>query len=148
MDQELTPGDAHHSGSAQVSPAAPANAYTPAPATPGAPFQDPDPSCLRAARVWREGRLLHDRVGVNEIVTLVHDPSVLVWVDLVAPTEAELVSLARRLSLPATAVEDALGPKSVPNWPGMTPTCASPSTPSCRSVRRPSTWKCRVSLLG
>ena len=114
MDQELTPGDAHDSGSAQVSPAAPANADTPAPATPVAPFQDPDPSCLRAARVWRDGRLLHDRVGVNEIVTLTHDPSVLVWVDLVAPTEAELASLARRLSLPATAVEDALGPKERP----------------------------------
>ena len=78
------------------------------------PAHEPFPACMRAARVWRDGHVLRDRITVDEIGPLVHDPDVLVWVDLVAPTEDELASLARRLSLPATAVEDALGPKERP----------------------------------
>ena len=65
-------------------------------------------------RAWRDGRLLRDHIPADEIGAVAHDPDVLLWVDIVAPTTAALTTFAGQLGLPPTAVEDALGPKERP----------------------------------
>lgn len=75
----------------------------------------PDADATRVScRAWRDGRLLHEHVPLEDVVDIAHDPDVLVWVDIVAPTAAGLSTFAGKLGLPATAVEDALGPKERP----------------------------------
>lgn len=65
-------------------------------------------------RAWREGRLVHERVPLKDVVAIAHDPDVLVWVDIIAPTPESLSGFAADFGLPQTAVEDALGPKERP----------------------------------
>lgn len=65
-------------------------------------------------RAWRGGRLVQERVPLAEVASIAHDPDVLVWVDIIAPTAEGLGGFAQQIGLPATAVEDALGPKERP----------------------------------
>ena len=60
------------------------------------------------SRIWRRGEQVDDDVTVEDLEAAVLDPETLTWVDLVAPTPAELDAVATRLGLRATAVEDAL----------------------------------------
>lgn len=75
----------------------------------------PDATATRVdGRAWRDGRMVHEHVAPEDVVGLAHDPDVLVWIDIVAPTAASLAIFADKLGLPPTAVEDALGPKERP----------------------------------
>lgn len=58
-------------------------------------------------RVWRNGEL-DDQFSLEALTECAHDPSVLVWADLVAPTHDALTELASMLDLNPWAVEDAL----------------------------------------
>ncbi|HRW19852.1 MAG TPA: magnesium transporter CorA family protein [Dermatophilaceae bacterium] len=66
------------------------------------------------SRVWRDGRLVADAIPISEISDRIADPSVLVWVDLLAPTRDELLTVAEELGLDPTAVEDVLEPHERP----------------------------------
>ena len=51
-------------------------------------------------RAWREGRLVHERVPLKDVVAIAHDPDVRVWVDIIAPTQKTVEALMS-LELPA-----------------------------------------------
>ncbi|MFT3876590.1 MAG: magnesium transporter CorA family protein [Propioniciclava sp.] len=61
-------------------------------------------------RTWRAGRPTDEPIGRDDFAAAIHDPDMLVWVDLVAPSAEGLASIADELGLPRTAVEDALAP--------------------------------------
>lgn len=67
-----------------------------------------------SSRTWRAGHLVDEHVDQDELAVAIDDPDTLLWVDLVAPSAAELAQLADNLGLPATAVEDALEPHERP----------------------------------
>lgn len=60
-------------------------------------------------RVYRDGVLVEEGFPVAEVSDHAHDPGVVVWVDLCAPSEEQLHELASELGLHELAVEDALG---------------------------------------
>lgn len=75
----------------------------------------PDATATRVdGRAWRDGHVVAEHVTPADVVGLAHDPDVLVWIDIVAPTPDSLAVLANELGLPPTAVEDAFGPKERP----------------------------------
>jgi magnesium transporter len=82
----------------------------------GGPGPQSIPS-LAASRAWRDGRLVDAEVTPGEIGATVADPDMLVWIDLLEPTVADLHAVVGSLGLPPTAVEDVLGrferPKAV-----------------------------------
>lgn len=61
-------------------------------------------------RTWSAGRPTDEPIGRENFAAAIHDPDMLVWVDLVAPSSQGLASIADELGLPGTAVEDALAP--------------------------------------
>ena len=63
---------------------------------------------------WRDGAVEDESVSLEELAGLAHDPSRLLWVDLVDPTAADMAVLAGHLGLPATTVEDVLAPHERP----------------------------------
>lgn len=69
---------------------------------------------LVSSRTWRQGVLTDDDVTPDELVVAARDADTLVWIDLLAPSATDLGEVADQLGLPATAVEDALGPKERP----------------------------------
>jgi magnesium transporter len=70
----------------------------------------PNHGALAASRVWRDGVLVDDDVTPDEMLTWAHDPTCLVWLDLLSPSFEGLSAIAQDLGLPPTAVEDALAP--------------------------------------
>ncbi len=70
----------------------------------------PEHGVLAHSRVWRDGVCVDDDVTPHEMLTLAEDPTSLVWLDLLRPSERGLTAIARDLKLPETAVEDALAP--------------------------------------
>lgn len=62
------------------------------------------------SRIWRDGVLRGEGVASDRIAQAAHDPDMLVWVDLLRPSSADLAELARDLGLPPTTPEDALAP--------------------------------------
>ena len=69
---------------------------------------------LVSSRTWRQGVLTDDDVTPDELAVAARDADTLVWIDLLAPSATDLGEVADQLGLPATAVEDALGPKERP----------------------------------
>ncbi len=71
------------------------------------------------SRIWRDGTLQDDDVTSEELDAAALDPETLTWIDLLAPTRAELDYVATRLHLRPTAIEDALSaherPKVTPH---------------------------------
>lgn len=66
------------------------------------------------SRVWRNAEVVAADIALDDLDGWLGDPEVLVWLDLVDPDEAELMSLARELSLDPLAVEDAVAPGERP----------------------------------
>lgn len=66
------------------------------------------------SRAYRGGRLVAQDFDLDEVAGLLADDDVTIWVDLLAPEEHELVTLADRLGLHELAVEDALSPHQRP----------------------------------
>lgn len=64
-------------------------------------------------RGWRDGESLHD-VPRSELGPLMKEPDGLVWIDMVDPSEADLVELSHRVNLSPTSIEDALAPYERP----------------------------------
>ncbi len=65
-------------------------------------------SAVRRTRLYRRGVLEREDFPVGEISGLVGHPDVVVWLDLLRPTEAELVKVGDELGLHELAVEDAV----------------------------------------
>lgn len=63
---------------------------------------------------WRDGLVEDDAVTLEELTAVAHDPSRLLWVDLIDPTRADLAALAEHLGLPETLVEDVRAPHERP----------------------------------
>lgn len=63
---------------------------------------------------WRNGSVEDESVSLDELAGLAQDPSRLLWVDLVDPTEADLTTLAAHLGLAETTIEDILAPHERP----------------------------------
>lgn len=59
-------------------------------------------------RVYRDGRVLHDDLPVDEVAQLIGRRRTTVWIDLTPDDEPALRSLAEQLDLHAVAVRDAL----------------------------------------
>ncbi|MDF0531437.1 magnesium transporter CorA family protein [Tsukamurella sp. 8F] len=57
---------------------------------------------------WQGGAQTHAPEGLDDVLGLVEDPDVLVWADLLDPTEEDLRPLADALRLDPHAIEDAL----------------------------------------
>ena len=74
------------------------------------PEEDPSISC----RVWRDGRLVGDRVRRSQIARALRDEDCLVWLDLVQPEREHLQWLVEEFGLWETEVEDALAPHERP----------------------------------
>lgn len=70
--------------------------------------------CVAQVLVWRDGEVVGRTALPEELAALIQDPHTLVWVDLVAPSPADLASLATQLSLGAASVEDATAPHERP----------------------------------
>jgi magnesium transporter len=71
-------------------------------------------ACPVRSMQWRDGRLVGQDVPWSDLAQVVADPDVLVWVDLLSPSDADLGALAREMDLGQTAVEDALAPHERP----------------------------------
>lgn len=65
-------------------------------------------------RAWRDGVCVASDVAEEGLKELIEDPSVLAWVDLVDPREADLIRVGQALGLSPGAVEDALAPLERP----------------------------------
>lgn len=65
---------------------------------------------------WRDGVLVRPTVAYEEADDLARDPSVVLWLDLVDPTPADMRTLADHLGLHATIVEDVLAPHERPKF--------------------------------
>lgn len=61
-------------------------------------------------RCYRDGDLVDEGFDISQVSEHLEDPTAVVWVDLLAPGEADLALLADELGLHALAVEDALTP--------------------------------------
>ncbi|MCA1781084.1 MAG: magnesium transporter CorA family protein [Dermatophilaceae bacterium] len=71
-------------------------------------------SCAMRGMAWRDGRLDDEAVSLEELSGLAHDPSRLLWVDLVAPTRADMAVLAEQLGLTQTTIDAVLAPHERP----------------------------------
>lgn len=71
-------------------------------------------SCLAHTRAYRDGRLVEQGFDVPLISDLLEEPSTVVWLDLLQPSEADLAVLVEELGLHPLAVEDALHPSQRP----------------------------------
>jgi len=78
--------------------------------TDAASTREPEDGILAHSRVWRDGVCVDDDVTPREMLDLAEDPTSLVWLDLLRPSEQGLAAIARDLGLPQIAVEDALAP--------------------------------------
>jgi magnesium transporter len=65
-------------------------------------------------RAWRSGRLEREDFDVDEVSDLVVQPDTVVWVDLCAPSPAQLDQVAAELGLHQLAVEDAMEARQRP----------------------------------
>jgi magnesium transporter len=63
---------------------------------------------MTRTRVYREGELRKEDFPVEDVSDFLAEPGTAVWVDLCAPSEAELAELADELGLHRLAVEDAV----------------------------------------
>jgi magnesium transporter len=63
---------------------------------------------MTRTRVYREGELRKEDFPVDDVSDFLAEPGTAVWVDLCAPSEAELAELADELGLHRLAVEDAV----------------------------------------
>jgi magnesium transporter len=67
------------------------------------------PSCPARVRLYRDGRLAEEELPLAEVPDrLAADGDVIIWIDLLQPSESDLERLARNLDLHPLAVEDAL----------------------------------------
>lgn len=73
-------------------------------------------ACAMRGMAWRDGRVEDESVSLEELAGLAHDPSRLLWVDLVDPSVEDMAVLAEHLGLPATTVEDVLAPHERPKF--------------------------------
>jgi magnesium transporter len=69
---------------------------------------------IARTRVYRHGQLERENFPVSEVSDYLDEPDVVVWVDLCAPTAADLELVATELGLHALAVEDAVQPRQRP----------------------------------
>jgi magnesium transporter len=58
-------------------------------------------------RIYRNGKLTNEAIGIESLATLTKDKSVVYWLDLVKPGESEINALATGLRLDSTHAEDA-----------------------------------------
>ena len=65
-------------------------------------------SCLAHTRAWHDGVLVEQGFDVPRISDLLAEPGLVVWLDLLQPSEADLAVLVDELGLHPLAVEDAL----------------------------------------
>ena len=65
---------------------------------------------------WRDGVLVHPNIAYEDADDLARDPSLLLWLDLVGPTAADMRTLAGHLGLHPTTVEDVLAPHERPKF--------------------------------
>ncbi|MDQ7804529.1 magnesium transporter CorA family protein [Amycolatopsis sp. A133] len=63
---------------------------------------------MTRTRVYRDGELQKEDFPVEDVSGFLAEPGTAVWVDLCAPTEADLTQLAGELGLHRLAVEDAV----------------------------------------
>ena len=76
-----------------------------------APMSEPDGVASRlTGMMWRDGHIVKEDIALGEIASLAHDPTCVVWVDLLNPAPADLASIVAELGLPPTATEDAIAP--------------------------------------
>lgn len=66
------------------------------------------PAGMTRTRVYRDGVLQKEDFPVEDVSEFLAEPGTTVWVDLCAPTEADLARLAGELGLHRLAVEDAV----------------------------------------
>jgi magnesium transporter len=71
-------------------------------------------TCAMRGMAWRDGVLVHATVADHEALDLARDPSLLLWIDVVDPSPADLALLADLLGLPSTTVEDIVAPNERP----------------------------------
>ncbi|MEY4492129.1 MAG: hypothetical protein RL085_540 [Actinomycetota bacterium] len=62
---------------------------------------------MRRSRIYRDGQLAESQFDLERISDLAHEKHTFYWVDLVAPTQAELDKIGDELGLSSFAVEDA-----------------------------------------
>ncbi|GAB3588721.1 magnesium transporter CorA family protein [Calidifontibacter terrae] len=58
-------------------------------------------------RVWRDGKLVAQEIDREDLLTAVHDPTALVWLDIADAVPADIEGLIDALDLTPTEVEDA-----------------------------------------
>jgi magnesium transporter len=63
---------------------------------------------MARTRVYRDGTLQAENFPVADVSTHLADPGATVWLDLCAPTEADLAAIGEELGLHELAVEDAV----------------------------------------
>jgi magnesium transporter len=63
---------------------------------------------------WRDGQVIDGSVTLDEIAGVANDETKLLWLDLTAPTEADMTRLAGHLGLSPTLVEDVMSPLERP----------------------------------
>jgi magnesium transporter len=69
---------------------------------------------MTMTRAYRDGELVAEGFAADDISDYVADPKNTVWVDVCAPTMADLDMLSRELGLHSLAVEDAVHPHQRP----------------------------------
>ena len=69
---------------------------------------------MTMTRAYRDGELVAEGFAADDISEYVADPKNTVWVDVCAPTTADLDMLSRELGLHSLAVEDAVHPHQRP----------------------------------
>ena len=62
---------------------------------------------MARTRLYRDGELVQEDFPVGDISDHIEEPNAFVWLDYCAPTDEELATIARELSLHPLAVEDA-----------------------------------------
>jgi magnesium transporter len=63
---------------------------------------------MTRSRLYRDGRLESENFPSGELAGHLDDPGVIVWVDLVTPTEDDLAEISEKLGLHRLAIEDAV----------------------------------------
>jgi magnesium transporter len=71
-------------------------------------------SCVVHTRVYRDGRLEKENFAVEDVSDYLGEPETVVWVDLCAPSEADIGLVGEELGLHELAVEDAIEPHQRP----------------------------------
>jgi magnesium transporter len=67
-----------------------------------------------STRVYRRGELVAEGFPLEDVSDYLEERDAVVWVDLCAPSDAEVNALAEELGLHELAVEDAMGPRQRP----------------------------------